>query len=45
VTELGAWGFTIGGAVFEGVLPAGPSVREQVEWTLACARAAAGTGA
>ena len=42
VTRLGAWGFTIGGAVFEGVLPAGPSVREQVEWTLACAREAAG---
>jgi hypothetical protein len=41
VTELGAWGFTIGGAVFEGVLPAGPSVREQVDWALACARAAA----
>jgi len=38
VTELGAWGFTIGGAVFEAVLPAGPSVREQVDWTLACAR-------
>jgi hypothetical protein len=38
VTELGAWGFTIGGAVFEGVLPAGPSIREQVEWVLACAR-------
>ena len=45
VTRLGAWGFTIGGAVFEGVLPAGPTVREQVEWTLACAReAAAGIG-
>jgi len=41
VTALGAWGFTIGGAVFEGVLPAGPSVREQVDWTLACAGEAA----
>jgi hypothetical protein len=41
VTELGAWGFTIGGAVFEGVLPAGPSIREQVDWTLECARDAA----
>lgn len=40
VTELGAWGFTIGGAVFEGVLPAGPSVREQVDWALGCAREA-----
>ncbi len=38
VTELGAWGFTIGGAAFDGVLPAGPSVREQVDWALACAR-------
>jgi hypothetical protein len=41
VTELGAWGFTIGGAIFEQVLPAGPSAREQVEWTLACASQAA----
>ena len=41
VTALGAWGFTIGGAVFERVLPAGPSVREQVDWALACAREAA----
>ncbi len=41
VTELRAWGFTIGGAIFESVLPAGPSVREQVDWTLACARDAA----
>jgi uncharacterized protein related to proFAR isomerase len=41
VTRLGAWGFTIGGAIFERTLPAGPSVREQVDWTLACARDAA----
>ena len=40
VTELGAWGFTIGGAIFEGVLPAGSSVRAQVDWALACAREA-----
>ncbi len=38
LTELGAWGFTIGGAVFENALPAGPNVREQVDWALACAR-------
>lgn len=38
VTDLGAWGFTIGGAAFEGVLPAGPSIRDQVDWALACAR-------
>ena len=42
VTALGAWGFTIGGAVFEGALPAGPSVREQVDWALAAARRAMG---
>ncbi len=34
VTRLGAWGFTIGGAVFERVLPAGPSLSEQVDWAL-----------
>ena len=42
VTERGAWGFTIGGAVFERALPAGPSVREQVEWALAAAQRATG---
>jgi CheY-like chemotaxis protein len=41
VTVLGAWAFTIGGAVFEGGLPAGPSAREQVDWVLASARDAA----
>lgn len=35
--RLGAWGFTIGGAIFEGRLPAGPSVREQLEAALAVA--------
>lgn len=35
--RLGAWGFTIGGAVFEGRLPVGPSVREQVLAALAAA--------
>ena len=42
VTERGAWGFTIGGAVFEGALPAGPTVREQVKWALAAAQRAMG---
>lgn len=37
LTRLGAWGFTIGGAAFEHVLPAEPSVRAQVEWALAAA--------
>jgi hypothetical protein len=41
VTRLGAWGFTIGGAIFERVLPAGPSLSEQVEWTLRTAEEAA----
>ena len=35
--RLGAWGFTIGGAIFEGRLPAGPSVREQLELAIATA--------
>ena len=38
----GAWAFTIGGAVFDGLLPAGPSVREQVECALELARSASG---
>ena len=33
--RAGAWAFTIGGAIFDRQLPAGPSVREQVE---CCAR-------
>lgn len=43
VCRLGAWGFTVGGAVFEGTFPAGPSVREQVEWVLARASQGFGT--
>jgi hypothetical protein len=42
VTRLGAWGFTIGGAAFDGVLPASPDIRSQVEWALAAAARAAG---
>ncbi len=38
----GAWAFTIGGAIFDRRLPAGPSVREQVECALELARAASG---
>ena len=37
----GAWGFTIGGAIFEGRLPGGPSVGGQIRQVLA----AAGSGA
>lgn len=32
--QAGAWGYTIGGAIFEGRLPGGPSVPAQVEWAL-----------
>ena len=37
--EAGAWGFTIGGAIFEGRLPGGPSIDGQVREVL---RAASG---
>jgi hypothetical protein len=36
----GAWGFTIGGAIFEGRLPGGPDVPDQVREVLAIARSA-----
>jgi hypothetical protein len=36
----GVWAFTIGGAVFDGRLPGGTSIREQVETALAAAREA-----
>ena len=38
----GAWAFTIGGAIFDRRLPAGDSIREQVECALAMSAAAAG---
>jgi hypothetical protein len=38
--DAGAWGFTIGGAIFEAKLPAGPTVPEQVAAALDAARAA-----
>jgi hypothetical protein len=34
VHDVGAWGFTIGGAIFEERLPGAPSVREQVAHVL-----------
>jgi len=37
---LGVWAFTIGGAVFDGRLPGGTSIRDQVETALAAAREA-----
>src|SRR5712692_8771425 len=33
----GAWGFTIGGAIFEGKLPGGPSIAGQIRHVLAAA--------
>ncbi|HXG40439.1 MAG TPA: hypothetical protein VNJ28_05805 [Candidatus Limnocylindrales bacterium] len=35
--RLGVWGFTIGGAIFEGRFPGAPSLRHQVEAVLAAA--------
>jgi acyl CoA:acetate/3-ketoacid CoA transferase alpha subunit len=35
VAATGAWGFTIGGAIFEGLLPGGPDVARQVDVVLA----------
>jgi hypothetical protein len=37
--EAGAWGFTIGGAIFEGKLPGGPSVAGQIREVLRAAGA------
>jgi len=37
LAQAGAWAFTIGGAIFDRRLPAGPTVREQVECALAFA--------
>jgi hypothetical protein len=42
LADRGVWAFTIGAAVFDRKLPAGPSIREQVEFAL---RAAQGTSA
>jgi NAD(P)H-dependent flavin oxidoreductase YrpB (nitropropane dioxygenase family) len=37
LAKAGAWGFTIGGAIFEGRLPGGPDVAAQVRHVLAVA--------
>ncbi|GAA0993780.1 4-hydroxythreonine-4-phosphate dehydrogenase [Acrocarpospora macrocephala] len=34
MSRAGAWGFTIGGAIFEGKLPGGPSIADQVRTVL-----------
>jgi hypothetical protein len=42
LAAAGAWAYTIGGAIFDQKLPAGPSVREQVDCALAMTAATAG---
>jgi hypothetical protein len=45
VADAGAWGFTIGGAIFEDRLPGGPGVPGQLREVLACSAAqTAGNG-
>jgi len=39
VVDAGAWGFTIGGAIFEDRLPGGPGVPGQLREVLACSSA------
>jgi hypothetical protein len=34
VSEAGAWGYTIGSAVFDGLLPGAPSIADQVRHVL-----------
>ena len=34
VAEAGAWGYTIGSAVFDGLLPGAPSIADQVRRVL-----------
>jgi hypothetical protein len=41
VSEAGAWGYTIGSAVFDGVLPGAPSIADQVRNVLDATAAAA----
>jgi hypothetical protein len=40
IAAAGAWGFTIGGAIFEGLLPGGPGLAGQIEAVLAASSAA-----
>lgn len=34
LARAGAWAFTIGGAIFDGILPGGPSIAAQIEWAM-----------
>jgi NAD(P)H-dependent flavin oxidoreductase YrpB (nitropropane dioxygenase family) len=45
LAAAGAWGFTIGSAIFDGLLPGAPDVAEQVREVLALAAAAPGGAA
>lgn len=38
IAAAGAWGFTIGGAIFEGLMPGGPDIASQIKAVLAAAR-------
>jgi hypothetical protein len=40
IARAGAWGFTIGGAIFEALLPGGPDIAGQVKAVLSAADAA-----
>lgn len=40
ITAAGAWGFTIGGAIFEGLLPGSPGIADQIKAVLSAASAA-----
>ena len=40
IAVAGAWGFTIGGAIFEGLLPGSPDIADQIEAVLSAASAA-----
>jgi hypothetical protein len=40
IAAAGAWGFTIGGAIFEGLLPGSPDIADQIEAVLSAASAA-----
>jgi hypothetical protein len=37
IEAAGAWGFTIGGAIFEGLLPGGPDIARQIKAVLSAA--------
>jgi hypothetical protein len=38
MASAGVWAFTIGGAIFNGVLPGAPDLTAQIEWTLSVCR-------